>query len=171
MTKNAPVNAVDVKTAASLYSLGKLSIKDATDIAEAFRIEQAPVRIAISQAPQAMIPGAPISKDGLDQLVLPSLNRLAKQSVMALAEGLLRDGVDPVRDIWPVGKFITAVCHLLFESDYERAGPLILLADEQAQLCDRDRDFVSDDAKDLRERIRQTAIEYINTRLNKEPEP
>ena len=171
MKKDAPINPADVEKAASLYSLGKLSIEEAAKIANSFRVTQSPVRTAISQSSQAMLPGSPVPKDGFDELVVPSLHCLAKNSVLALAQGLLRDTIDPVRDIWLVGCFINSVSHLLFESDYERAGSLLLLADEQAQLCDRDRDFVSQDAAELREKIRQAAIEYINDPLNKAPAP
>jgi hypothetical protein len=166
MKKDSTSVPVDFQTAANLYSIGQLSIKEASKIARHFQIEQDNAKLSASSEPEATA-----TSQNFNELRGPSLPRLARASVMALANGLGRDTVDPIQDIYEIGSFIQAISDLLTDTEWERAGVFASLANEQAQLYDRDENFVSADAKDLRERIRQAAIEYINNPLNKDPEP
>ena len=169
MKKESKGTNLDFPTAASLYSLGQLSIREAADIARSFRHQMYKDRMleGLLASPDGGNASATSSED-FKGLSGPSLQSLAKASIIALAQGLTRETIDPLNDIFQVRLFIVAVSDLLSDSQYDRASIFVTFGIEQCQLWDYDKQFVSKDAKEMREAIRQAAVEYINNPLNQD---
>lgn len=89
---------------------------------------------------------------------------------MALARGLLRNGADPLGDIYNVGCFVSFVSDLLSDREFERAQIFTLLGNDETQLPYYDHLVIGTEAARLRQQIIDAATEYINNPLNKNPE-
>lgn len=170
MVENKNERKTDFHAAASLYSLGKLSSAKAREVAETateFRGDRDPCSSPVSPAAEEerskVLPGG---QGDFATLCGPSLECAAKESVLALAQGLLRDGVDPIHDIYDVGRFVRALDELLSKAELERAEIFIELGNDSSLLWDCDPKMISREASELREKIRTAAADYVRNCLS-----
>lgn len=168
MAKNQQTSP-DFQAAASLFALGKLTSAEAANIAFQFlhSREYGPTTESSFSGKMEQDTQQP-SGDCFDELRPPSLQRSAKSSIMALAQGLLREAVDPLDDIYNVGCFVAYVSDLMSEPEFDRAQIFTLLGNEETQLPYHDNIVIGAEAARLRQQIREAAHEYVNNPLNKD---
>ncbi len=162
---------LDFGTAASLYSLGKLSIKEAAKIAEEFRyqtLQDGKLGASSSQSPDKNV-STDVNKE-FELLRGPALQISAKGAILALAQGLVQETTDPFKDIFEVRNFVLAVSDFLSEDEFDRAGIFVELGERQSELGDLDPQGNLPESGVMREDIRQAAIDYLNNPLSKVPE-
>lgn len=162
----------DFYAAASLYSLGELSSAKALEVAQnSLGFRDAPDLRASAVSPAAeeeSSKGRPAGQGDFASFCGPSLEVSAKAAVLALAQGLLRDGVDPLHDIYDVGSFVRYLDDLLSKVELERAEIFVELGNDSSQLWDCDPKMVSSDAAELREKIRMAAADYVRSCLTED---
>ena len=168
MAKNQQTSP-DFRAAATLFALGRLTSAQAADIAFEFlwSREYGP-KTESSSSEKMGHSTPPTSGDGFDELHGPSLQRSATSSIVALAQGLLREGADPLADIYNVGRFVSFLSDLLSEPEFARAQIFVLLGNDEAQLPYHDNLLINAEADRLRQQIREAANEYVNNPLNKD---
>ena len=171
MAKNQTTTP-NFQAAADRFAVGEITSAEAADVAFEFQNSRAYGPGSEGPSPKKLEHDSqPTPQDGFNELYGPHLQLSAKSSIMALAQGLLRAGADPLADIYNVGRFVSSVSDLLSEPEFERAQIFGLLGNEETQLPYYDKLTIAAEAALLRQRIRQAATEYVNNPLNKDPEP